>query len=480
MALTRHSLLEHARMLAAYLPNGKTFGGKNVPSANINQILRGVSGEVRTAEGYLVTLEEEYFPDETLLFLVEWEQAVGIPDDCFTGEGTLDARRVDVMVKLASLGVQTVQDFIDLAVIFGVDLSIDATAPYAPIFYAEGLLGNVPPYDVPFTPTAEVSQLVCWINKIIDSLSVPTFTNLDYSDWILRTHASADAWTAVAWSGSLFCAVADSGAGSRLMTSPDAITWTARTATAPNSWFSVTYAEDIGLFCAVAYGGPGDRIMTSPDAITWTARTPAAVLEWNSVIRSSTGLFCAVSSSGGSGRVMTSADGITWVLQTSPIDSDWYQIAYSEELDLYCAVADASVTANELIMTSPDAINWTIRLSSSNNALYSIAWSKRLGLWCAVGFNVVVTSSDGVNWVTQVHSVNNTWRSVTYSDDLRVFIAVGDGGGGGQVMTSKNGVDWVTRVSPDADWAAVVYAPEVFRFCAVASAAVGNRVMTLL
>lgn len=115
-----HSLAKHARALAAYLPNGKMFGAKNIQGSNLNQLMRGLAGEMRTAEGHLNTLEAEYFPDNTVLFLDEWERVLGIPDDCFSGTGTAEERRTHVLVKLASLGIQTAQDFIDLAAIFGV------------------------------------------------------------------------------------------------------------------------------------------------------------------------------------------------------------------------------------------------------------------------------------------------------------------------------------------------------------------------
>ena len=47
----------------------------------------------------------------------------------------------------------------------------------------------------------------------------------------------------------LFVAVASSGT-SRVMTSPDGINWTSRTAAESNCWTSVTYGN--GLFVAVA------------------------------------------------------------------------------------------------------------------------------------------------------------------------------------------------------------------------------------
>jgi hypothetical protein len=74
----------------------------------------------------------------------------------------------------------------------------------------------------------------------------------------------------VAWGGPAgaqkFVAVADSGTGDRVMTSPDGITWTIRASAADNDWFSVAWGGPAGAqkFVAVATSGTGDRVMTAP------------------------------------------------------------------------------------------------------------------------------------------------------------------------------------------------------------------------
>ena len=57
--------------------------------------------------------------------------------------------------------------------------------------------------------------------------------------------------------------------------------WFSRVSAADNSWNSVTYGN--GLFVAVAITGTGNRVMTSPDGITWTSRTSAVDNDWRSV-----------------------------------------------------------------------------------------------------------------------------------------------------------------------------------------------------
>jgi len=46
------------------------------------------------------------------------------------------------------------------------------------------------------------------------------------------------------------------------MTSPDGVTWTARSASEPNAWTSVTYGN--GLYVATSNNGT-NQVMTSPN-----------------------------------------------------------------------------------------------------------------------------------------------------------------------------------------------------------------------
>ena len=56
--------------------------------------------------------------------------------------------------------------------------------------------------------------------------------------------------------------------------------WTSRISAADNQWQSVCWSPELSLFCAVAYTGAGNRVMTSPDGIKWTIRTSAANTLW--------------------------------------------------------------------------------------------------------------------------------------------------------------------------------------------------------
>lgn len=122
----RRDIEQYTDSLADYLPGGLLFASRSVQDSNFRKLLRGMSGELFRSNGLLKEYCEQMIPDQTVKFIDEWESAVGIPDSCFKGTGTLTERRRDILTKLAALGVQTRQDFIDLAATFGVAITINA------------------------------------------------------------------------------------------------------------------------------------------------------------------------------------------------------------------------------------------------------------------------------------------------------------------------------------------------------------------
>ena len=133
--------------------------------------------------------------------------------------------------------------------------------------------------------------------------------NLVVSNWTIRSSAADNGWRSVCWSPSLtlFVAVANTGVGNRVMTSPDGINWTIRSSAADNDWLSVCWSPDLTLFVAVANTGDYNRVMTSPDGINWTIRSSTSRHTWISVCWSpDLTLFVAVSYSGAGDRAMTS------------------------------------------------------------------------------------------------------------------------------------------------------------------------------
>lgn len=116
---------EMAITYSAYVPGGKLFDAKNKPSKNLHLFLKGIAEEGVRVNSLVDTYNAEFYPDETTDFLNEWEQALGIPDDCFVVVGTSDVdRRRNILVKLAGLNVQTSADFEATAALFGISATV--------------------------------------------------------------------------------------------------------------------------------------------------------------------------------------------------------------------------------------------------------------------------------------------------------------------------------------------------------------------
>jgi hypothetical protein len=309
--------------------------------------------------------------------------------------------------------------------------------------------------------------------------SAPTALATALGTWVARS-AVASGWRAIEWSPSLglFAAVAFASAD-RVMTSPDGITWTARTAAEANGWRGIAWSPSLGLFAAVSTDGV-NRVMTSPDGITWTARAAAEANSWRGIAWSPTlGLFVAVAMDG-TNRVMTSPDGITWTARAAALARAWFDVVWSPERGLFVAVANESGVAGSSVMTSPDGVTWTTRTAIDSNWT-SVAWggqANTTGMFVAVGDSgIAMRSSDGMSWTQCVIPEGNTWRDVAWSPGINAFVAVAITGTN-RVMSSPDGVTWTARAAAEANsWQALAWSPALGLFAAASSDG-ANRVMT--
>ena len=122
-----------------YMPNDRIFGRKSKSVSNIYKLLVGFAVEIARADSKNAVFRNDTDLLKTSELLLEWESAVGIPDDCFNVlEGlTVQERINQVLFKIRALGVATEQDFIDLALVIGERLPLSGRRH----FRAIGLFG---------------------------------------------------------------------------------------------------------------------------------------------------------------------------------------------------------------------------------------------------------------------------------------------------------------------------------------------------
>lgn len=300
-------------------------------------------------------------------------------------------------------------------------------------------------------------------------------TRLAASNWTQRTGIIDNDWRSITYGNGRYLAVAGSGAGNRVMFSPEGITWNSVAASEANEWNSVIYGYYGGLhtFIATAKSGSANRVMRSTNnGVTWSSISlPVAsqTMSWNSVAFGNN-IFIAVSSegaviksvdggatwvhistavtsgkvwnsvafisasnkfiaTGASNKTMYSNDyGDTWTLGTIPTSpGDWASIAYGN--NRYVAI-DKSYGYT---MYSFNGTSWTLG-PSIPYSLTSVVFSNGLFVATITDFYVYL-SSDGINWtLARTGASNNFWQSIATND--QGFVAVSKFGSGDRVMTS--------------------------------------------
>jgi hypothetical protein len=281
--------------------------------------------------------------------------------------------------------------------------------------------------------------------------------------WTAETASfRTDAWYAICWSPdlALFCAVGYDYAGSRIMTSPDGVTWTNRFSPiggiVPKC---VAWSSGIGKFVTVDSNSDG-TIHYSSDGVSWTSVGVLNYIQYSAIAASST-KFVVLSKNGSGDRAAVSTNGTTWTSYSTTVDLGWTALCWSPGLNLWVAVALDATTG--CVGTSPDGQTWTIRNSADAlGAWTSICWSPELGLLVATRNDGVMTSPDGVTWTLRsAPGSGHDWRGVCWSSAKLLFVAVSGviSGTTHDVMTSTDGIAWTLQTTPSE-----------FRMCAVCAA----------
>jgi len=159
------------------------------------------------------------------------------------------------------------------------------------------------------------------------------------------------------------------GTAGTLMTSPDGITWTARTSGfGANSIYKVSFGN--GLWVAVGANG---TITTSTDGITWTART--ANMSSNDIYDAqyANSIWVAVGAGGAAtntGGITYSTNGTTWTRksQTLTIGGNYYGVAYNGSN----WIVGANIATNNFLYASAPSGTWTVGSTTSGQDIYHI------------------------------------------------------------------------------------------------------------
>lgn len=235
---------------------------------------------------------------------------------------------------------------------------------------------------------------------------------------------------------------------------PDAITWTARTLPSSSNWQSVAYGA--GLAVAVS-STSGTTAASTPDAITWTARTLPATASWQAIAYGGGSIEKFVAVAGGGTTVNGySADGVVWTSGGAlPASGDWRSIAYGggrfvtisyNSTDSAYSTTGTSWTAGGAL---PAVRNWQ-----------AITYGGGKFVAIAAGTDKGAYSTDGTSWTEMTLPSSSDWRSITYG--LGKFVAVSSTSGT-IAASSTDGITWNSRTLPTtALWNGVAFGDNKF------------------
>jgi hypothetical protein len=260
------------------------------------------------------------------------------------------------------------------------------------------------------------------------------------------------------------------------------VTWTSATLPSSQLWRDVVYDDTLGLYCTFSYISADTA--TSPDGVTWTARTGVSDSNQNWKIYGSTfnGITNTLTASATStttptfsntilqGQIFTKTcaatssatatatlvapktfstsvstnlrysddSGATWATVTMP-----YAYAtrkYNGSYWLGLVVNGTSVGK------STDGHTYTNYGTIANKAWYILDWMPNVNLWVAASYDgSIYTSPNGVAWTSRTPSVaSKTLFHSAYGAGLMV-IGIRNAN---FVMTSPDGITWTSRTIP--------------------------------
>lgn len=289
------------------------------------------------------------------------------------------------------------------------------------------------------------------------------------TDWVTRSVGIPSGITAVAWNGTKYLAVTDTG---KAISSTDGMTWNTTSPASGAGGNDVVWGN--GLFVSVGTWG---SIKTSSDGVTWTSRSSCNCTDELTSVAWSGSQFVAA---GEGGRIYTSADGGYWSQQYSGVTTDtFWDVASSPAVSVavggvvrYSAdgvtwntptfdvaptygFGSALWTGSQFVIdgflqsyTSADGANWT-RVGTGTYAT-AMAWDG--GKYLATSLRGANASADLASWSSIFTYTNHTSNDVIYVSGLGQYLLAGYNNWtmeAGWIATSSDASNWTLRVASD-------------------------------
>ena len=176
-------------IFAKYLPQGKGWNATNIINSNLFKLINSLTIEDNKFRDYLNQISTQFDITVTEKFIEEWEKQLGIPDQCFNTDVSLEKRRNQCIAKIKARGVQTVSDLEEIINILGYSATITTRFAQDPqsdpnistyelfITFLDTSISTIFPITFPwfFGESGYLLNIECFILKLIPSTCTVNF-----------------------------------------------------------------------------------------------------------------------------------------------------------------------------------------------------------------------------------------------------------------------------------------------------------------
>jgi len=99
-----------SQQAADSLPVGRAWASKNIDDSNTRKLLNCLAVAHNLTQRQVELLDDEFRILQTFDLLEDWEESVGIPDECLAESETLDQRRQAVIDRLRKQPIVTLEE----------------------------------------------------------------------------------------------------------------------------------------------------------------------------------------------------------------------------------------------------------------------------------------------------------------------------------------------------------------------------------
>ena len=263
------------------------------------------------------------------------------------------------------------------------------------------------------------------VGNMLDGSGNPsTLSSTDGVSWNLNGGSAEAPTEAVVWDGSQFVGVSLNS----IYTSSNGAIWAGNIIAIGIGLADIAW--DGAQFTAVGIGGV---IFTSPDTVTWTARTSGISNALNAA--SGNGSITVVV--GDDGALLNSSNGgANWSVPSVPALGTTSLFDVTWNGTQFIAVGDGGT-----ILTSSDGTNWTSQTSGTTDRLRGVFWDGAQFIVVS-GLGNIITSPDGVTWTSQTSGTTNVLTAVAGTSTRLAAV-----GWDGTILTSAGSAPSTSSVS---------------------------------